>query len=218
MKKETLLFAVIIAITGCATDRTRTASNGVAPLPYYVVQGTGAEQTMHTTQELCELYRRYGFVEPGSQSCGDDWISRTLNETELSSSEAKSRRDDLQGTILGQATSACAYFLNNMSTGSGRWLNVVQALALFFSAGATAVSDNQDVKSLTAAAAALTGMSQLLEPSNERSRGQIKAEIELAQQRIERHIHLARQGDLAQYPLSVAVDDALKYHAACAVN
>ena len=90
----------IFLLAGCAVPTS------VDPLPYYAISPLGARVE---TAEICRLYVKHGFMVNGS--CEDDtWSRAPLSEPELTSTEFKARRNDLQHEILGVATDRCTAF------------------------------------------------------------------------------------------------------------
>ena len=82
------------------------------------------------------------------------------------------------------------------------------------SAAATAASDNW-ITQVTALAASFTGIGQTLDEAYPDDLQTTLLGIELARSRIFRQIHDQRQADLIDYPVSRAVNDAIRYHGVC---
>ena len=193
----------IMYVSGCS---------GVASLPYYTIDRSGNQVE---TLELCILYFRYGFLEGGVESCdGIDWTLKRLNGIELRSDEYRSRRNELQHTILGLATDACTDYKKRLANNAEGWMVGTTILAIFLSAGAT-VRPEILAKELAAAATAVSGTSQILEESYMNDLENAQLGIELARTRVFRNILSGQDKNLIDYPLSRAVNDAMRYHGVC---
>lgn len=183
----------------------------VEPLPYYRINAAG---TRVETAELCRLYVKYGFVDDQNMCEAGTAKRIEINEANLKSNEYKARRNDLQNEILGVATDRCTEFKNRIQRGPRNHLMTVGTIALLLSAGATANTGELATK-LTSSATAFTSLGQLMDESYSDTVPDIIQGIEIARTRIFRNIHDSLKDDLIQYPLSRAVNDALRYHAVC---
>lgn len=202
------LVLIVVGMTGCAVP------TAVDPLPYYSNYGQDSE--ILDTRELCRLYSRYGFA---SGNCGNpDWDVRLFSEAELESVELQSARNELQNSILSISSSMCRNFRQELEERSRRRLLGSETLALLLSAGAAIGGSEQIAKGLAALAGASTGYGRLIDDGYVSDLGTTQQGIELARRRVFLQIDSQQEKNLLEYPLSRAVNDAIRYHAVCNVS
>ena len=203
---KALPVSAAVAIMGCAIPA------GVDPLPYYSVDGSGNEVQ---TKTLCVLYFRYGFLHGDVATCDEvGWRLKELSDDDLMSDVYRSRRNELQHTILSLATKACSEYRTKLTNRAEGFMVSTTILALVLSAGATVATDTI-AKELAAGATAFTGISQLTDESYTNDLANTQLGIELARTRIFRNILSEQEKDLLGYPLARAVNDAKRYHGVC---
>lgn len=195
---------IACAVTGCVVPA------GVDPLPYFAEDGSGNEVQ---TPLLCVLYYRYGFLDGDVESCNEvGWKLKTLNAEDLNSDEYRSRRNELQHTMLSMATKACGDYRNRLTERSESLSVGPGTLALLLTAGSAAATS---AKELAAAAAAAGGISQITEESYTNDLANTQMGIELARTRIFKQILDGQKENLLKYPVSRAINDAKRYHGVC---
>lgn len=202
------LVLIVVGMAGCAVPTT------VDPLPYYSNDGRDGE--IVSTRELCRLYSRYGFA---NGNCEDpDWDVRMFSEADLGSLELQSARNELQNSMLSVSSSMCSSFKQKLETRSRGQLLGSEALALLLSAGAALGGSEQIAKGLAALAGASTGYGRLIDDGYVNDLETTHQGIELARTRVFRQIYSQQDRNLLEYPLSRAVNDAMRYHAVCNVS
>lgn len=202
------LVLIVVGMAGCAVPTT------VDPLPYYSNDGRDGE--IVNTRELCRLYSRHGFA---SGNCEDpDWEVRMFSEADLESVELRSARNELQNSMLSVSSSMCSSFKQKLETRSRGQLLGSEALALLLSAGAALGGSEQIAKGLAALAGASTGYGRLIDDGYVNDLETTQQGIELARTRVFRQIYSQQDRNLLEYPLSRAVNDAMRYHAVCNVS
>ena len=205
VNKHFCLWIAAASLIGCAIPK------GVDPLPYYRVDPD--DNSAVQTEALCNLYRQYGFTEADCSQ--KDWEIRSFGREEQTDVRIIAARNELQHAILGAASSACNRFKDELVGRSTGRLTSAQTLALILSAGATFGATDQVTKGLAAVAGASTGFAQMTE---ERFSDEIQDTlngIEIARSRIFDQIHDQRNSNLLEYPVSRAVNDAIRYHNVC---
>ena len=198
--------AAMCAATGCAIPA------GVEPLPYFAADASGGKVQ---TPQLCVLYHRYGFLEGGVENCNQvGWKFKELNEAELKSAEYRSRRNELQHTILAMATKACGDYRKELTERSEGFTMGSAMLAVSMSAWAAAATGNI-AREVAAVATASSGVNQLTEGAYANNLENTLMGIELARTRIFDNIRDGQDKDLLEYPVSRAINDAKRYHGVC---
>ena len=203
-----LLILFFTSMTGCAVP------TAVDPLPYY--QYDRQDGSAVGTPELCRLYSRYGFSDG---SCGSaDWSVRLFNADDLASEELISARNELQHSILSISTSMCGEFKKSLETKSMRRLLGSETFALLLSAGAAWGGSEGIARGLAALAGASTGYGRLIEDGYINDLETAQQGIEIARSDVFGQILDGQEKNLLEYPLSRAVNDALRYHAVCTIS
>ena len=206
----TSLILISVSMGGCAVP------TAVDPLPYY--RNDGRDGEIVSTQELCRLYSRYGFA---SGNCEDpDWGVRLFSEADLDSTELQSARNELQNSILSVSTTMCRNFKQTLDRRSRGHSLHSETLALFLSAGAAigVGGSEQIAKGFAAIAGASTGYGRMIDDRYVNDLETTQQGIELARRRVFQQINSQQEKDLLEYPLSRAVNDAIRYHAVCNVT
>ena len=202
------LALLLSSLAGCAA---MSVPAGVDPLPYYRMDRS-TRNTVHTLA-LCKLYAQYGFTD--GECSDDEWTAKMFTDEELASDALRSARNEVQHTILGVATTKCNEFKRLLTARARGQLLGAETLALLFSAGAAFADTEQLTKGLAAAAGAFTGFSNLMENGYTDDLETTVSGIEIARTRIFYQILGAQEDNLLDYPLSRAVNDAMRYHAVC---
>ena len=184
---------------------------GVDPLPYYRMDRSN-RNTVHTLA-LCKLYAQYGFTD--GECSEDDWTAKMFTDDELASNSLRYARNEVQHTILGVATTKCNEFKRVLTARSRGQLLGAETLSLLFSAGAAFADTQQLTKGLAAAAGAFTGFSNLMQDGYTDELENALSGIEIARTRVFNQIRNAQEENLLDYPLSRAVNDAMRYHSVC---
>ena len=141
--------------------------------------------------------------DPGSESLS------------ASQQQGARRRNELQHTILGLATNECNEYKKTLAERSTSGVLATSAVALLLSAGTGIAGGESTTQGLAAAAGALTGISGLLEQRYTGDLTPALTGIEIARTRIFRQILGSQQKDICEYPVSRAVNDAIRYHSVC---
>ncbi|MDE0509384.1 MAG: hypothetical protein OXI17_12230 [Gammaproteobacteria bacterium] len=204
----TSLVLIVVGMAGCAVP------NAVDPLPYYSIDGRDGE--IVSTRELCRLYSRYGFASGNCEN--SDWDVRMFSEADLESVELQSARNELQNSMLSVSSSMCSSFRQKLATRSRGHLLGSETLALLLSAGAAIGGSEQVAKGLAALAGASTGYGRLIDDGYVNDLVNTQQGIELARRRVFLQINSQQDRNLLEYPLSRAVNDAMRYHAVCNVS
>ena len=202
-----LALAMMVGVGGCAGV---SIPSGVDSLPYYRTEKSdGAIQTL----ALCELYERYGFVEGSCSEKG--WKAKEFAADKLGSKELTSRRNEVQHTILGLATTKCNRFKQSLAGRARGQLLGSESLALLLSAGAAFAGSERLTKGLAAGAGAMAGFSGLVDDRYTSELETALLGIEIARTRIFFNILAEQESSLLDYSLSRAVNDAMRYHSVC---
>lgn len=164
------------------------------------------------TAALCELYSQYGFVEG---DCNGNWKAKEFDDSRLGSDLLRSRRNEVQHATLGLATTECNEFKQSATGRAGGQLLGLETLALLLSAGAAFAGSEKLTKGLAAGAGAVAGFSGLMEDGYTSELETALLGIEIARTRIFFNILGEQKSSLLDYPLSRAVNDAMRYHSAC---
>ncbi|WP_428098385.1 hypothetical protein [Candidatus Rariloculus sp.] len=205
MKRWLFVILAVFLVTSCAVPAS------VDPLPYHSIDDSG---TRVETAELCRLYVKHGFVSNITGCTGGTATLVPISDNELSSNAVKARRNNLQHEILGVATAQCTEFKGRIQKRPRNHLMTAGVIALLLSAGATA-NTGQLATRLTSGATAFTSFGQLMGEAYPDGVPDILQGIEIARTRIFQQILGSQGEDLITYPLSRAVNDALRYHAVC---
>lgn len=192
----------LILITGCSVLPT-----GVDPLPYFETRNEGID-----TVELCKLYRKYNFTTDNCQN--ESWSVSIVGDIR-SSDQLMHRRNELQEEIKAIATSKCNEFRKKITGQAQKGLISTETASLVLSAAATVVNPTSLSKSLAGGAAATTGIARLLDENYENILQTALDGIELGRTKVHKQIAEQQEKSLLEYPLSRAVNDALRYHSAC---
>jgi len=203
-----VMFAVaaICALTACGIPA------GVDPLPYFAEDDSGSNVQL---PQLCVLYHRYGFLEGDIGTCENvGWKLKELSKAELESEEYRSRRNELQHTILVMATKACGDYRKRLTERSEGFTVGSAALAVSLSAWAAAATGNI-AREVAAVATASSGINQLTEGSYANNLENTLMGIELARTRIFKNMLDGQGKDLLEYPVARAINDAKRYHGVC---
>ena len=253
-----LLKAVILV--GCGS-----VPMGVDPLPYYVID---KKQQKVVTNQLCELYATYGFVDC-HEECSGSWKlkeikngsldrtpetegevglevettielkrgSKRMAEVEMRVRSVEStededgaiasqrtsytefdvirKRNELQHSILGIATNQCNEYKKALAARSTSGVVNASVAALLLSAGTALFGGESTPQALAASAGAFVGISALIEDKYEGDLTAALTGIEIARTRIFRQILRSQRKNLVDYPVSRAVNDAIRYHSVC---
>ena len=127
------------------------------------------------------------------------------------------RRNELQHTILGLATNECNEYKRSLAARSTFGVAGTSALALLVSAAAGITGGESTTQGLVAGVVALTGISSLIEDKYAGDLAPALTGIEIARTRVFRQIRRSQKKDLINYPLSRAVNDAIRYHSVCSL-
>ena len=144
------------------------------------------------------------FCEPNSTACKHPTEYETLAE-----------RNHYQHMLLGIATQQCKEFKAALS--SRRTVGLLAKIFSFTSSGAaTVVSDEELAKRLTAAGSIGNAVDDEFEKLFAEKRLSLTLTgIEVARTRIFKQIIGSAKDDLIEYPVSRAINDALRYHSVC---
>ena len=205
MKRWFFVILAVVLVAGCAVPTS------VDPLPYYRIVDAG---TRVETTELCRVYVKHGFMTNRVGCEQGTAMYVRLSDTDLMSNAVKARRNNLQHEILGVATDRCTDFKSRIQERPRNNLMTAGFIALLLAAGATANTGELATK-LTSGATAFTSFGQLMDESYPDGVPDVIQGIEIARTRIFRQILNSQGDDLIKYPLSRAVNDALRYHAVC---
>ena len=170
---------------------------------------------------LCILHHRYRLVDFAEECADENW--RVVPITDTNSDTLKAYRNSLQGAIMGVSNELCGEFIKKIGENPRDRSIVVRSTALFLAAAATGVAAGTsttaiaDATSLTAAGSAFSGLSQVFGESYPEEIEDIVMGIDLARGNITNEIEERRSMDLVEYPIPVAVNDALDYHKACSI-
>lgn len=202
-----------VSATFAAANMGCAVPSGVAPLPYFAEDDSGNEIE---TPQLCVLYHRYGFLDGDVSTCNEvGWKLKELSAENLKSDEYRSRRNELQHTMLSMATTACADYRKKLTSRSEGFRVSTAVIAMVLSAGATVAAETVAVTELAAGATAFNGISQLMEESYTNDLENTQMGIELARTRVFWNILDGQQDNLLKYPVSRAINDAKRYHSVC---
>lgn len=197
--------SAICAVTGCAIPA------GVDPLPYFAEDASGNEVE---TPQLCVLYHRYDFLDGGVDTCHQEgWKLLMLTEEQLKDVAYRSRRNELQHTMLSMATSMCSNYRQELTERSETVMVAPSLLGLVVSA-ATLGADSV-AKELAAAGSAFNSISQLSEETYTNNLQNTQMGIEAERTRIFKQILYSQSKNLVAYPVARAVNDAKRYHGVC---
>ena len=202
-----LVLALLAGVAGCASV---FVPSGVDPLPYY--RTDGADRKVHSL-ELCRLYKKYGFVEGSCTT--EEWVVKKFDDAQLTSEVLRSARNEVQHAILGLATSQCSEFKQSVTGRARGQLLGSETLALLLSAGAAFAGSEKLTKGLAAGAGAVAGFSGLMEDGYANELETALLGIEIARTRVFFNILYEQKSSLLDYPLSRAVNDAMRYHSVC---
>ena len=177
----------------------------------------GAEP-LHTSSEfnksedegvnyLCELYKKFDLSD------SDCKLKTAKNKK--AKKQLWIQRNELQHALLAESTARCTEFKGKLDRYSTRNVVGLESFSLLLSAGATAVSGPRLAESLAAAAGAGHAASTIWEDNYSSDIEEILSGIELGRTRVFKRIRRSQEKPAHQYPVSRAVNDALRYDAAC---
>ncbi len=175
---------------------------------------TGIDNT-----QLCHLYKRCSLLDSTFDSCSSsDWRPKLAGPDDKPEVKAMTiARNELQNELFGESTSRCNTFKQRLVKRSTRYVLGSQSLALLLSASAAVTGGEQVAKSLAAAAGASTAFGGLMEEQFANDNDVTIAGIELARTKKFKQIIKSRTDDVLDYPVSRAVNDALRYHSVCSL-
>ena len=205
MKRWLFVILAVFLVTSCAVPAS------VDPLPYHSIDDSG---TRVETAELCRLYVKHGFVSniTGCHRGHRNACSHIRQRAEFERS---------QGGVETTCSMRFWAWPRPNALSSRKDSKTPQkppdeagVIALLLSAGATA-NTGQLATRLTSGATAFTSFGQLMGEAYPDGVPDILQGIEIARTRIFQQILGSQGEDLITYPLSRAVNDALRYHAVC---
>ena len=166
-----------------------------------------ASAATNAQSDLCELYANYGLAE--RSTC------RPVMPTEETKEEFRFRRNSLQHALLSESTARCEKFKSKFSGRPTFGVIRLESLSALLSAGAAVVSGPGLARSLAAAAGTTTTVSGVVEEQYLNDSDSVFSGIELERRRIFLQIRDSRDKDVFEYPVTQAVNDALRYHGVC---
>lgn len=208
----------VFLLSGCAT-LGYDVPVGADSLPYYHERVGGVRVR---TAELCRLYFRHEFVQD-AVDCDD-----SIWQIDYSGENLIARRNAMQHEILGVSTDRCNDFKIRLQARPRNHLLTARSVALILTGAAAAnaaaanaagemIASNAGrlTAEYTAGAAAVAAFGQILAEAYPDDIQTALLGIELARTDIFMNIRDVWEDSLAEYPLTRAVNDALRYHSVC---
>ena len=197
------VFPIILILSGCANLGPR--------IPF------GAERLHLSTKfnesgdagidSMCSLYLKFDL------SSADCRIKSATDEQ--SKEQLRIQRNELQNALLAESTARCIEFKDKLIRYSTRNVVGLESFSILLSAGAATVSGARLAESLAASAGAGNAVSSIWEDNYSSDLEVALAGIELGRTKVFKNIRDGQKRPLSQYSVSRAVNDALRYHAAC---
>ena len=180
-------------------------------------------------ESLCRIYKQHGLLSSATGSCstgewklllpqirpGEDGQAPDQKQEHPSAAQMKVARDALQHGIFMRSNILCKKFKDEFIRKPARSAFGSEYLSILLSAAAVATNTPDVAKVLAATAGASNAISGLL---GERYVGDVDTAllgIEVARTKIFKQTAKGRKENIFKYPISQAVNDAVRYHSVC---